>query len=139
MHANTGLPPPPPRAAPVPGLIGALRQAGDGLIATVQDRVALVSLEVQEEKARLLRVHLWLSLALGTGLLALTFASLAVVYLLRHYAPLAALLGFTLLYAAACGAVVAGLRRLLRDEPRPFAASLEELEKDRACLRPDHP
>lgn len=139
MHANTGHPPQPPRAAPAPGLLGALCRAGDGLLATVQDRVALVSLELQEEKARLIRVHLWLSLALGTGLLALTFGSLAVVYLLRHYAPLAALLGFTVLYAGACGAVVAGLRRLLRDEPRPFAASLEELEKDRACLHPEHP
>jgi len=139
MNANTGLPPLPPRAAPAAGLVGALRRAGDSLLATVQDRVALVALEVQEEKARLLRVHLWLSLALGTGLLALTFGSLAVVYLLRNYSPLATLLGFTALYAAACGAVVAGLRRLLRDEPRPFDASLEELAKDRTCLHPEHP
>lgn len=137
MNANTGLPPQPPPGAPAPGLVGALCRAGDNLLATVQDRVALVALELQEEKLRLIRVHLWLSLALGTGLLALTFASLTVVYLIWPYAPLAVLLGFTGLYGAACAAVVAGLRRLLREEPRPFAATLEELAKDRVCLQPD--
>lgn len=121
--------------APAPGFVGSLRQLGDGLIATVQDRVRLISLELQEEKVQLLRVHLWLSVALFTGLLAVTFASLTLLYLFRDRAPLAVLAALTGLYTLACTVMVLGLRRMLRGQPPPFSATLEELEKDRTCLR----
>ncbi len=136
MTAHPGLPSPPPPGA---GIVGALRRAGDQLIATVQDRLTLVSLELQEEKARLLRAHLWLSLALGAGLLALAFGSLTLVYLMWDYAPLATLLGLTALYTAVCVGLIAGLRSQLAREPRPFASSLDELTKDRTCLHSEHP
>ena len=122
--------------APAPGFVGSLRQLGDGLIATVQDRVALISLEVQEQKQQLLQAQLWLSVTLFTGLLAMIFASLTIVVVLWRRAPVAALVSLTVLYTAACLALAIGLRRRLRAEARPFALTLAELEKDRTCLQP---
>ena len=70
-----------------------------------------------------------------TGALALSFASLALVYYFWATARLAVLVGLALAYAVAFGGVVWGLCRFLRRQPRPFVASLQELEEDRACLR----
>ena len=135
MEPNPGVPPPKP-PSPAPGFVGSLRQLGDGLIATIQDRVTLFSLEFKEEKEQLIQVHLWVTAALCSGLLAIVFASLTIVYLCWERAPLAALVSLTLLYSATGTAIVIGLRRRLRQQPRPFAATLAELEKDRACLLP---
>ena len=57
------IPPPAPT-----GLMGAFRTLGDGLMASVQDRLELFSLELQEEKFRLIRIFCWISAALFTGM-----------------------------------------------------------------------
>jgi uncharacterized membrane protein YqjE len=132
--ARSGVKPPPVESA-APGFVASLRRLGDGLLATVQDRVALFSIEVQEEKAQLLRLYVWLSVTLLTGLLAFVFASLTLLYLLWDRAPVAALVILTAFYAAACIALTLTLRRRLRSQDRPFAGTLDEMEKDRTCLR----
>jgi uncharacterized membrane protein YqjE len=129
--------PPPVHPAPPPGLLSTLCRVADGLLATVQDRVALVGLEFEAEKARIFRAHLQLGLALMSGLLALTFASLTLLYLLWERAPLATLLVLTASHAAACGVLCAALRRTVRTQPHALAATLEELARDRTCLQPE--
>jgi uncharacterized membrane protein YqjE len=121
---------------PSTGFVTALRQLGDGLLASVQDRVQLLSLDVHEEKVRLLQIHVWTSVALFTGMLAVMLASLTLVYLFWDHARLAVLGSLTALYAGSCVAIIVALRRMMNRHPRPFAATLAELESDRACLRP---
>jgi uncharacterized membrane protein YqjE len=123
---------PPPAPA---GFIDSFRTLGDGLMASVQDRLELFSLELQEEKFRMIRIFCWISAALFTGMMTVMFASLTLVYLFWESARLAVLGGLTLLYAAALAAIITGLRRYLAHQPRPFAASLEEIGEDRACIR----
>jgi uncharacterized membrane protein YqjE len=134
---DTSAPPPPLHPAPVPGFVPALRRVADGLLASVQDRIALLGLEFEAEKARIFRAHLQLGLALMSGLLALTFASLTLLYLLWERAPLATLMALTAGHASTCALLCTALRRTVRTQPRALSATLEELTQDRKCLQPE--
>jgi uncharacterized membrane protein YqjE len=124
---------PPPSA---PGVLDSLRVLGDGLVSTLQDRLELLSVEMQEEKFRLIQTFVWISAALFAGMMTLTFASLTLVYCCWESARLAALGGLTLLYATAVAVIIVAFRRYVARQPRPFAATLHELGEDRACIRP---
>ena len=117
------------------GFVGSLRSLGDGLLAVVQDRLKLVSIEVQEEKFRLIRTFVWISAAVFAGMLTITFASLTLVYLFWETARVAVLGGLTALYAGALTVIIVAFRRYLARQPNPFAATLHEIWEDRACIR----
>ena len=123
----------PPDPAP-PGFLSSFRALGDGLITSLQDRVELVSLELQEEKYRLVQTFIWISAAMFVAVMALTFASLTLLYLFWENARLAVLGGLALLYAGAAVAIILAFRRYLARQPRPFAATIDELKEDRACI-----
>lgn len=117
-----------------PRFVASLRGLGESLLAGVQDRVELVALELQEEKFRLIQTFCWISAGMFATAMALTFASLTLVYLFWDTARLAVLVGLTLAYAGAATAIVLAFRRYLARQPRPFAATVEELKEDRACI-----
>lgn len=123
----------PPSASP--GFLHSVRSLADSLLATVEDRIELISVELQEEKYRLIQVFIWISAAIFAGMMAVTFASITLVYLLWDSARLAALGGLTLLYTGAAVTIVVAFRRHLARQPRPFAATLQEIKVDRTCIR----
>lgn len=120
-----------------PGLIGSLRELADGVVASAQDRLALLAVEFQEEKFRLIQNFIWIGAAFFAGLLALTFLSLTVVYCFYGEARLIALIAFAVVYTGALIAILLGAKRHFAREGRPFAATLQELAQDRTCIRPD--
>ena len=120
------------------GFLGSLQQLGDQLVSAVQSRIELFSAELQEEKFRLIQNFVWISAAIFIGAMALTFASLTLVYALWETARLAALAGLALLYAGAFVAIIAMFRRHLAHQPRPFADTLQELAADRSCFRAEN-
>lgn len=117
------------------GIIDSLRTLADNLIGTLQDRIELFAIELQEEKFRLIRTCVWISAAVFAAMLAVTFASLTLVYLFWETARLAVLGGLTAFYTALVVAIVLALRRHLARQPQPFAATVQELGEDRACIR----
>jgi uncharacterized membrane protein YqjE len=117
------------------GFLGSFRALGDGLLATVQDRLELFSVELQEEKFRLIQTFIWISAAVFTGMMAITFASLTLVYLFWESARLAVLGGLTVFYAGALVAIIIAFRRFIARQPRPFTATRQEIGEDRACIR----
>ena len=121
-----------------PGLLTSLRELADGVAASVQDRLALFSIEFQEEKFRMIRNFIWLGAAFFTAVLALIFVSFAVIYCFEGTARLVALVVFAAVYTAAFIGVALGAHRNLSHEPRPFASTLQEMGRDRACIRPDN-
>ena len=124
-----------PSAGPdSPGFLGSFRVLGDAFLGSLQDRVELVSLELQEEKFRLIQTFIWISAAMFACAMALTFASLTLVYFFWESARLAVLGGLALLYSGAAVAIVVAFRRYLARQPRPFAATIDELKEDRACI-----
>jgi uncharacterized membrane protein YqjE len=122
-------------SAPASGFLGSLRTLGAGLLGTVQDRLELFSVELQEEKFRLIQLFVWISAAVFAAVMTITFASLALVYCLWETARLAALGGLAVFYAAALTAIVVALRRFIVRQPAPFAATRQELGEDIACIQ----
>ena len=121
---------------PVPtGFLASFRALGDVLLATVSDRLELFSVELQEEKFRLIRIFLWISAGIFAGMMAVTFASLTLVYLFWESARLAVLGGLAAFYGGALVAIIIAFRRFLSRQPQPFAATLQEIKEDRACIR----
>ena len=116
------------------GLGGQIRALGDRLLASVQGRIELISIELQEEKFRLIQTFVWISSAVFIAMMAVAFASFTLVYAFDQSRRLAILGGLTFLYLVAFIVTVIAFRRYLARQPRPFATTLEEIEKDRACI-----
>ncbi|MEO7413519.1 MAG: phage holin family protein [Opitutaceae bacterium] len=116
------------------GLLGSVRALVDNLLRSVHDRIELISVELQEEKQRLIQLFVWISVAIFTGMMALAFASFTLVYLFWESARLIALGGLTLLYTGAAVASVLALRKQIARQSKPFAGTLQELRNDRACI-----
>jgi uncharacterized membrane protein YqjE len=116
------------------GKLGAAsRNVARRLLTIGENRLELVTVELQEERERLLRAFL---LALGVaafGLLASVALTALVVVLSWDFSHWGPLLALTVLYGAAGICLYRRLTALLRDwETLP--ASLDQLRKDRACL-----
>lgn len=125
--------------APVPGgLLGSLRGLIDGLLASTHERLELFALELHEEKFRAIQLFVWISVAIFSAILAITFTSLAIVYLFWESARLAVLGGFALLYAGSFVGILVYCRRMIARQPRPFEGTIAELQSDRACIRPEN-
>jgi len=121
--------------APRPtGLVHAFRAFSVKLVGAVQERVELFALELHEEKVRLIQTFIWVSAAVFSGMMAVTFASLTLVYLFWEDARLLVFGGLTLFYLGALVALGCSLRRFLARQPSPFAATLQAFSDDRACI-----
>jgi len=102
--------------------------------ATLQTRLELFAVELQEEKARLLGLVLYGAVALILLAIGIVFLALFLTVLLWDSNRLLALGVFTALFLAGGGLALTLALRLARSESRLFAASLAELERDRADL-----
>lgn len=109
------------------------RQLARRLLTIGENRLELLTVEVQEERERLLHAFL---LALGVGALGLLGGmtlTAAIVILLWPYSPVTVLLALTTLYGVAGVCLWRRLTGLTRDW-KTLSASLDQLQKDRACL-----
>jgi len=103
------------------------------LLSIGENRLELLTLEVQEERERLLHAFL---LALGVvafGLLAGIALTGVVMVVFWDFSPVAALLTLTGLYGVAAVVLYRRLTGWLRDW-QTLSATLDQLRKDRACL-----
>jgi uncharacterized membrane protein YqjE len=117
-----------------PGILGSLRILGDGFLSTLEDRIGLVSIELQEEKFRLIQTLFWISAIVFSAVMAITFASITLVYVFWESARLAVLGGLAAFYAVALVSVIVAFRRYLARQPEFLGATLQELRHDRACI-----
>ena len=120
------------------GIIGSLRSLGDGLLSSVEDRLELFAVEVQQEKFRLIQMEFWIWGVIFTGMMAITFASLAMVYIFWESARVAVLGGLAVMYSVAFVAIIIAFRRFLMRQPLPFEGTLRELREDRECIRSEN-
>jgi uncharacterized membrane protein YqjE len=103
------------------------------VLAMLQSRLGLVSLELREEFVHWTGAALLAALAFFLGQLGLLLLTLAVVALFPEHAALTlALCGG--LYLAAAAACIVTLRQRLKVRPPPFSDSVAELKKDREWL-----
>jgi len=124
-----------PTTSTTSGYISSLQSLGDGVLASVQARLELFTIELHEEKFRLVQSYLWISAVFFVGMMAITFGSLTLVYLFWDSARLAVLGGLTIFYSGMLAVLIIAIRGYLARQPKPFAATLQELGEDRACIR----
>jgi len=115
--------------------MSSLRSLGDNLLGALQSRLTLFSIELHEERLRLAQFVIWLTAALFTGVMALAFVSLALAFWLWQSSPLLAVTVLAGVYLVGFVVVAVAFRRYLARQPRPFDATIQELEKDRQCIR----
>jgi uncharacterized membrane protein YqjE len=120
---------------PKGGLVASVRRLIDTVLALFQTRFELFTLELQEEKQRFIGIMIWACLGVAFAWMAMTFITLTIVYLFWENARLIVLALFALLYLSLTLVAVRALWVRLK-KGKPFAATLEELKKDRACLNP---
>ncbi|TMH02845.1 MAG: hypothetical protein E6H69_05145 [Betaproteobacteria bacterium] len=120
---------------PQGGVMGAMAQLGASALAILRTRLELASVEFAEARERIKEMVLLAAVGTVLGLFALLFASLFVIAWFWDDYRLEAVGGVTLFYVAITVLIFARLRKISRDAPAPFAATLEELENDAAALR----
>ncbi len=124
-------------AAPQPsGLMMSLRRLAETLVAIVQTRIELLSVEVEEQSMWLWRMFVLVAaLQLFSGLALLCFSGwLLLLFWDSH--PALTMAALTLLYLLAALLAWRALRASRRARPRLFETSLAELARDREHLAP---
>ena len=114
-------------------LAAKLGRVAHRLLTISENRLELLTVEVQEERERFLRAILLALGAAAFGLLGGLTLTAAVVVLLWAWSPVAVLLGLTMLYVAGGTYFYRRLVRLLHDW-QTLPATLDQLRKDRASL-----
>jgi uncharacterized membrane protein YqjE len=107
---------------------------GDALLGLARTRLELATVEYTEERRRLGRQFALLVAGIGCLLFALLFVAAGLIAYFWDTHRFAAILGVIFVFAGA-GAVMLWRRAEIgHTASTPFAASLAELEKDRAAL-----
>jgi uncharacterized membrane protein YqjE len=118
------------------GLLASLRRLLDTGLNLAPNRLELLSVELQEEKHRLVEVLALMFTTVALGLMALIVNSFTIVVLFWENGRLPVLIVLSVLYIVATIWASFRLRALVRNGHPPFRDSLEELTKDRECLQP---
>jgi uncharacterized membrane protein YqjE len=120
---------------PSPKLLESVRNLFGSLVAMVQTRLELASVEFAEERSRLMKVGLLACFGLVFfGIALVTFTALIAILFWDTYRwqALVALVVTYLVLSAGC---LATARHLVRNAPPMFEATLAEIDKDRETLR----
>jgi uncharacterized membrane protein YqjE len=116
-------------------VINTIRRIGKSLVGLVQNRVALLSVELQEERLRTLDQLLWFSIAAAFGLGGIIAIIAAVAALLWQSFGWLGLVFIALACLFISAIIVALIRRSIKKGPQPFAATMGEFQKDMECFR----
>jgi uncharacterized membrane protein YqjE len=108
------------------------RHFGHLLLTIGENRLELLTLELQEERDRFLQAILYAMATVAVGLLGGGTLTAALVVILWPYTHVGALLGLTVIYGIGGYALSRRVIGLLHQQPLP--ATVEQLRKDRACL-----
>ena len=119
---------------PSGGLLSSLRRLIDTGLGLAQTRLELLSVELQQEKNRLIEVLAWMLIAVVLGLMALILVSFSLVVLFWDSARVVVLVLLCVLYVGGATWAVQRARKTLKQSRAPLKDSIEELKKDRACL-----
>lgn len=115
-----------------PGFIGLVRRFAATGTGALQNRVELLAVEWQEERARLTELLMWAVGFMFLGIMGTLLLTATIIFLLPVEWRLYAAAGFTVLYLVGAVGAWFGLKALLRHEP--FTATIDQVQKDRVWL-----
>jgi uncharacterized membrane protein YqjE len=117
------------------GWLESLRRMGESFLALMRSRFELFTVELQEEKLRLLNLLIWIGLAAAFGCAGVFVAIIALAFWLWFTAGYLGLLGLAAAALAVALGIVLGIRNKIQTGPTPFAQTVAEFRKDGECLR----
>lgn len=119
------------------GLLDSLKALARSLLAMAQTRLEILGSEIEEQRSILLREVLLAIIAAFCLGLGIVFAALFFVFLFwdNPALRLAVICIFALVFLAAGAVLFVMARAAGRGRPRTFAATAEELARDRETLR----
>jgi len=120
--------------APARDLRGASARLGASLLGLARTRLELASVEFSEERDRIRQQLTLLFVALGLLLFAVLFVAVWVVVYFWDTHRLTAIASVAFVFAATGGVLLLLRSQSGRSAPTPFAATIAELERDRAAL-----
>jgi uncharacterized membrane protein YqjE len=117
-----------------PGLLALLRRVLDTGLGTIQNRVELIGIELQEEKLRLVELLLWSAAVVFMAVLGVAVLTVAVALLVGESARPYVLIGAGVLYLAGAALAMTRLRARFKNGPLPLSETASQLKKDREWL-----
>ena len=117
------------------GLLASLRRMAETALGTVQNRVELFALEIQEEKCWLVSTLLWTAAAIFFSGIAILLVVGTVVYFTPEVARPWVLSGFTVIFIYLAINAIVGMRRALHHKRPPLSDTIGELKKDIDWIR----
>ena len=115
-------------------LRGSLARLADALIGLARSRFELATVEYTEERSRIGQQLALLLAGVGCVLFALFFAAAAVVVYFWDTNRFIAILGVIAFFAVVGALLLWRRAEIAQTAPTPFAATVAELDKDRAAL-----
>ena len=115
------------------GWLELLRRMGESFLALLRNRFELFSVELQEEKLRLLNLVLWICLAAALGFAGVFVGIVALAFLLWTLAGYLGLIGLAAICFGAAVAIIMGISKKIQSGPAPFAQTVAEFRKDSEC------
>jgi len=115
---------------------GPIQRLAASFIALLQAHLGLLSIEVEEERERLVRLLTLSVIGAGAVLLSLLTLTLAVILLVDEAHRLMAVIGLLVTFLLIAIVCLGLAWRGLRHGPPPFEATLDELRRDRERLLP---
>jgi len=117
------------------GWLESVRRMGESFLSLMRNRLELFTVELQEEKLRLLNLLIWIGLAAIFGFAGVLIVMITLAFWLWAIAGYFGLLGLALASLAAAFGIVLNIRNKIQTSPVPFAQTVAEFRKDGECLR----
>lgn len=115
---------------------GPLRRLAGGVLGLVSAHLGIFSIEVEEAGEWLLKALVLAVLGAGSILLFLLVAAVALILTVDPAYRLHAAIGLSIFFFLLGGVCLAVAWRRVSRSPRPFAATLEQLRRDKERLLP---
>lgn len=119
-----------------PGVVASVQRLFKTVLAIAHNRVELFLVEAQEERWRLFQLLFMLGVVLILSLMTLMAVTLTVIVVCLEAERMDLVIGLVLLYLAAT-IVSIWLLNVRLKQRAPFAGTLAEMEKDKACFLDD--
>src|SRR4030095_16859507 len=115
-------------------LRGALAKLADAMLGLLRTRLELVAVEYTEERDRIARQLMLLLVGLGCLLFALFFVSFAIIAYYWDTYRITAILGVAGVFGGIGTRLLWRRAEVSSPSPVPFAATVAEIDKDRAAI-----
>jgi uncharacterized membrane protein YqjE len=120
------------------GLRDTFGRLGDSILGLLQNRLQLLSVELQEEKCRWIRMGIWLGAVAALAIVALAMCVLTLAVIAWQVGELKGLIGLSITLLVAAWIGIWQFHRRFKQGPTPFSATMDEFRKDREWLRGRH-